>query len=336
MPEGHTSPAMYESFVFNGETYGRIANQGILLSEPINMPIAADSSFFIRSGMIVDSYSHNLMTQANQEWANTSLGDFDAMSNNFTSQVRATGAMSASNTTAETGTLPYLLLGVPAAPMPAVAIIGDSIGDGAHETATDSNGNLGFCCRGLSGVNGHQIPWLKLTVSSGRLQYMTLDNSPRQRNALQYVTHVIIQSGGNDVAAGTSLATIQTYLTNLCNDLKKINSPYGKRLQIAVVTTGPRTTSTDNWQTAANQTVQANYGTGSVRDTLNSWLATQAGTLFDSLIDINPYVEDQANHGKWVTNGTANYATVDGIHETTAGYILAAQAVNAWALGIAP
>lgn len=91
------------------------------------------------------------------------------------------------------------------------------------------------------------------------------------------------------------------------------------------------------WTSAADQTPVSGFTVGGVRDQFNTWLFTQVGLgLLDAVIDVNPYVEDQSNHGAWITTGAINYPTVDGVHPSSAVHILAAQAVNAWALTQTP
>jgi lysophospholipase L1-like esterase len=87
------------------------------------------------------------------------------------------------------------------------------------------------------------------------------------------------------------------------------------------------------WTSASDQTPFAGFTVGGVRDQFNTWVKTQVGGgVLDAYIDVNQYVEDQANPGCWLTNGTINYPSVDGVHPTQALHILAAQAVNTWAL----
>src|SRR5262249_9148167 len=113
--------------------------------------------------------------------------------------------------------------------------------------------------------------------------------------------------------------------------------PYGKPLKVAQSLIMPRTTSSDSWATAANQTSVSGFGVGELRDQFNAWVLTQVGGgLLDVVIDPNPYVEDQSHPSKWISNNSANYPTTDGVHPSSALHILAAQAVNSWALTITP
>ena len=107
----------------------------------------------------------------------------------------------------------------------------------------------------------------------------------------------------------------------------------------------PCTASTDAWATAANQTVNAGYesaytpgvsgtatsgaGLTGTRGAFNAWLFAQAAAgVIDGVIDVNAAIEDAGNPGKWATNGSANYATTDGIHPTTVKHVAMAAAAQ--------
>lgn len=86
------------------------------------------------------------------------------------------------------------------------------------------------------------------------------------------------------------------------------------------------------WFSAADQQSLTGFAPGGVADQLNAWLVRQAGgPLLDKFVDTRPYVQDTAS-GLWLTNGSNNWMTDDGVHPALAGHIAAAQAVNAWAL----
>jgi lysophospholipase L1-like esterase len=131
---------------------------------------------------------------------------------------------------------------------------------------------------------------------------------------LKYASNVICELGTNDINTSRTLAQIQSDLQTIWQAAKAA----GVR-RVAQTLIIPRTTSTDSWATAANQTPVSGFATGSTRDQLNAWIKAQVGQgLLDGYIDPNPQVEDQANLGKWQTNGTASFATTDGTHPTAA------------------
>lgn len=329
-----TSPTVSEVASFSGQQYGICPNNGFILSDVMNISVPADGVFFYRDSKIIDAPSYILPSVDVTTWGNTGVGDFQAMSAAVVSQVAATGTMTtpSGGTTANSGSPPFLIIGVPASPIPSVVFIGDSIATGKGDTAASAFGSLGYISRGLEAVNGHTVPSQKISVGSDSYVFNTIQKAPRKRNIIQYATHVIIQLGTNDVASAVTLATIQGQLNQLMTDIKSMTGPYGKAPKIAVCCLLPETTSTDTWMTAANQTPVAGFTSGGVRDTYNTWIKSIVGAgLIDAVIDANVYVEDQGNLNKWITTGAANYPTTDGVHPSTATAILAAQAVTAWA-----
>lgn len=331
-----TSPVTYQEFYTIGTVIADIPNGCpiIVNQSPVGYDFAAGTLFWLRQGFII-SVDTNFLPLATGGSPTGSAGYISPLT---TSQVPGTGAL----TTPAGGTAfgvagPPLILGVPALPMAAVCYVGDSIADGTGDTIYNPNGDVGFIGRGLHGVNGFNTPYVKSTVGSWTYSNAGIDKAPRMRAVWPYVTHIINELGTNDIANATTLSTMQGYATAMWQAQKRVIGPYGKPLQVAQTLIMPRTTSTDSWATAANQTPIAGFTVGGVRDQFNSWVKAQVGGgLLDAYIDVNQYVEDQSNSGKWITNGTANYPTTDGIHPSTALHILAAQSVNAWALNINP
>jgi lysophospholipase L1-like esterase len=307
-------------------------NPFMLSGSPIGINLPAGAKVYLRQAFSVAN--DTLFIPVGTGGAAT--GDAGYISPSTTSQVNGTGAMTAPTGGTSFSTATGILLGVPVAPMAAVVYIGDSIADGTGDTS-DAVGNIGFIARGLETVNGATMPYLKETVGSWTYQNATLDKAPRLRSLWPFETHAIIELGTNDIPNSESLATIQGYATAMCTGLHAVIGPYGRPLKVAFTTLMPRTTSTDSWATAANQTPVAGFAVGGIRDQYNAWLKANVGNgCIDYVIDSGAAVEDPAVHGAWLTNGTANYPTIDGIHPTTALHIIASGPVNSWASGIAP
>lgn len=330
-----TSPALASELF----TYG--TNLPVILATKKNplsisdtamgIDIAAGGNLFVRQAVSVATNTLFIPTSSQAAPAS----DTGWISPSTNSQVNTTGAMVDPGSGSSFGGPQTILLGVPAAPMAAVCILGDSIADGTGDSV-DTFGNLGFIARGLNSVNGYPVPWLRQTVGGDKLSQNTLDTAHRKRSLWPYVTHLICQLGTNDVAAA-SLSAMQTNVQAIWQAAKRTIGPYGKPLQVAQCLLMPKTTSTDSWATAANQTPATGFTVGGIRDQFNTWVKSQVGGgLLDAYIDANQYIEDQANPGKFITNGSANYPTTDGTHLTSALHILAAQAVNAWALTVSP
>jgi lysophospholipase L1-like esterase len=328
------SPSIYEQAMFGGNLVGTVPGNGLLISDEMAM-VLTSGLFYSRSSLTVAAPTDSI-PRASQAWTAGS-GDFTSSNPEAAGQVTGTGAMTNPGTGIITrrGLKPYMILGVPDTPMPAVAIFGDSIADGFGDSTLSATGDGGYVARGLGAAG---VPYVNLAVGSNRLQHDTAVTGSANRQVLPYVTHVVIELGTNDISAGTSLSTIQGYLQAMCEEIKAVVGPYGKRPRIAVCKITPRTSSTDDWATIALQTPMTRFGVGEVRDQYNDWLDTQVGVLFDDLIDPNRQIEDDGAasggtgaHGKWIVNGTANYSTGDGIHPRSASYALAALEVQAWA-----
>lgn len=314
-------------------------NSTLVLSNPANVtPIAAGSSCWLRQGVFVPSSTYFLPENGS---ISITTGDAGVVSPSSQSQIPTSGALSTPS--GGQGSFPpgVLVLGVPSAPHPSVMYFGDSIAYGANDTtAPDSLGSSGYIQRGLEAVgpNSYPLPNFKYAFPGQELLQYSLASIPRGMNLVQYMTHIIMQLGTNDIAvAGQTAAQLEANITSFCTWAKSIIGPYGKPPKIYVVKLLPRTTSTNSWATAANQTPVAGFTIGGARDQYNTWLSTQVGLgLIDGVIDPNTVCEDQVNHGVWVTNGTANYPTTDGIHPTSALDILAAAVVSTSAATFTP
>lgn len=188
-------------------------------------------------------------------------------------------------------------------------------------------GGLGWICRGLWNIGDDDavIPWIKMTKPGDAANAYKGGIRQKTLSLMQYCSHVICQVATNDIATPYTLEVCQANLTATWAHVKA----RGKHLTQCLVM--PKTTSTDSWATLANQSYATGCEPGGVRDQLNAWIKSQVGILIDDIIDPNPYVESQTDHGKWIVNGSANYPTTDGTHPSTAIHILAAQAVTAWA-----
>jgi hypothetical protein len=132
--------------------------------------------------------------------------------------------------------------------------------------------------------------------------------------------------GTNDFAESSrTLAQLQadyTTLVALCHN---------RGMKVISLSMLPRTTSTDNWATLANQTpvsASFNAGANSPRGQFNTWLAA-FGPGNDYFLDATSQAESSPQSGLWVVNGTANYATSDGVHPQSGIYQLIGALVSA-------
>ena len=126
---------------------------------------------------------------------------------------------------------------------------------------------------------------------------------------LKYGRYMFDGIGSNDIAGLRSAAEINAALEARYVQLGEVG--YKKMIRNSL---GMRTTSTDSWSTAANQTYYDNWGPGSKADAVKQFIdAGVANGLYD-YITSTPSYRDAGDPWKWATNGTANYPTSDGTH----------------------
>jgi len=318
--ETNESPFFVEQVTFGGQNTITIPPGGTAISDICGQNFAAGATFWVRTGVTVTS---------TQTWPGGLYpyvsGENAVASTSATSQIQTAGALTIPPGGATTGYSfgPVAIIGNPQTKTPSVVIIGDSIARGNG----DSTGIItapGWVCRGLENVSGFKIPWMNLSRTSDTLLANTAQYGNRKRKLFEYANTAIIEAGGNDTSA-----TVDVIKTRYAEVIAALRSRANIE-RVVVATWPPRTTSTDSWATPANQTPVANFEIGGKRDQINEWIRT---TLCDGLVDayLDPalYVEDPANPGKLLTNGSANYLTSDGVHLNAAGSILAAQCLPA-------
>jgi lysophospholipase L1-like esterase len=220
---------------------------------------------------------------------------------------------------------------------PQVFVWGDSIAEGSGDSGAPPWGTYdqGWIRRGLN----NQIPYVWAARSgTGVLNFNA--NAKRRGTAtlMAGCTHAIEAFGANDLGV-TTLATYQATRLDLWNLMAS------RGIKVFATTVTPRTDSTDSWATTTNQTTKA---WESSRVTFNDWLrggaplvagapvavgttdaviAGQAGHPLFGCIDTADAVESARNSGFWRVNGSANYATADGLHPSPAAHLLMAATV---------
>ena len=253
--------------------------------------------------------------------------------NGYKSTTLATGQVGQKSTwatasrSATTATHPlYALVGTPPKNVPSVVIAGDSLDAGSNDSAGDGNGNYGPVQRGLwtAGAGGLPMPSLNVACPGEKVSQAVAGSHVGRFAVMRFASHVISNYGTNDILAANSFATVSANLTAFW----AVARFYGVKIyQLKII---PRTTSTDGWATPANQGYQTGFAPGGVRDQVNTFITQSlAAGLIDGVVDLTPAVEDPANHGKWLTNGTADWLTNDGTHYTSSGAASVAPLVTA-------
>lgn len=195
---------------------------------------------------------------------------------------------------------------------PSMLLVADSNGRGqsSSDSAGDRQGNFGFIERGINGRFG-----IGSFAISGQSLSGFLQNRTMQMDLYDGVeiTDLIIQSGGNDIGNGRTLVQIES-------NIAAIQALFDCD-RYACVTVKPRTDSTDNWVTVANQTpTNTGYEEGDIRDQLNTKIRNGDYAVSGKdyyYVDPDKIVRDPTTTDAWAeedVNGNTLRWTGDGIH----------------------
>lgn len=203
-----------------------------------------------------------------------------------------------------------------------VACVGDSISLGAGADANLSVngglvGELGFMqIAAIKSGRGYISLGMNGQASNG----FQISSRPRRMALAKRCQVAIVNYGTNDTTqTNRPLAEIQGNLINMWEALQQAG------LRVYQTTIVPRTNSTDGWVTEKNQTPvdpRTAGGPNSVRSMLNDWIRSVPSPALSGYIEAADPVETSRNSGIWIPG-----MTKDGIHPTTMGHNLAADAV---------
>lgn len=244
------------------------------------------------------------------------------------SSVDAVGEFTTTGTAPElrTTTLCPIVLGRPVANTVAVLAVGDSIGEGAGDSSAAGIHGKGFVQRAMHDVSGdNPIPCINFS-RTGNDAPDVLGGNTRWRDFIKYANTAIEEYGTNDLGATGSgtVTTIQSNISTLWDLLRANGITTIIRTELM-----PRTSSTSgDWLSEADQTVNTNWGAGEKSEQMNAWFAAQLGSGVEHVVSMAG-VRDQTVPQKWITNGAADYPTADGTHPAPAAAELAAVALRA-------
>jgi hypothetical protein len=323
------APAMTQPVTWGGQPTVTIAPGGLAISDALPASAFSTATFpyaaFPASGMIwvrTNIVTTNLSQFPFSYTPPTGAQAFAGPA--FTSQSTGTGPMTtpAGGASVSAMTTPFAILGKFTVPnMPGFGIIGDSIDAGIGDASNLITGN-GYFDRFAYGTDGNYLsPTMNLAIIG---EGATIGAYPTRSTLFQYCTTMVSGYGTNNLAGGNTVSSLMTALHSLYAQMRAAGvSTIMQKLII------PRTTSTDGWATAANQTPIANFGIGQNRDIANTAMQADVGTLTDAIFQFNAAVQDPTNTAVWLTNGVANSTTVDGIHPSPGGHALMAPIATA-------
>lgn len=292
---------------FSGSTSGTVPNNSFLVSDPVTITIPAGAYFFVR---VFGTNSVGVATVG----LNSGGNNYDTV--NGEAMAYGTGAlvdqtMGGTITSNSSGiTTPIAIIGQTFSP--SCMLIGDSRCVGIYD-AYSTSGNQQTLMGEVARWVGQSFAQTNFGVSGGRLTNWLTGNA-NQLILSKYFSHVICQYAVNDFG-GFGYTSAQM--------IAKVQAARalfpGKPFFQTTCVIG--STSTDNWATLGNQTTDsfnANI------QAFNLALRTAAVSGLTGFFDTDSAVENSIPNGLWIVNGTPNFATVDGAHETPAANLLIA------------
>lgn len=316
--EPEYDPAIAIAATFNGLRQVTLDPGAIVISDPVPGLSIDGQDFWVRTGLTVEAGG-----RWPQGYYGFSAGEACYESNSLTSQVYATGAMSAPSGgvgAAGGGYGPLAVVGYAEQGQISIVYLGDSIADG--EGDTEITVIDGYIARALQDVDGEAMPYIRLSRGADKLYTNTLPFGYRKRAMFEYGTHGLIALGTNDIADGASLATMKNIVLEISTSMR------ARGLKVIACTVAPRTTSINDWATVEGQTPVSGFEVGGIRDQYNAWIVNYADGLIDHWCDPNELIESPVAPGKWNVNGLPDFATTDGIHPTSYSHLLMAQVLN--------
>lgn len=229
-----------------------------------------------------------------------------------------------------------VIVGTPSTSGKFLGGVGDSIAKGTNDNLFSSTAIGGFsrCAIGSGGTNklaclnfgvpGHSIiNWLGDGTNTPANMSANAANIGKAEAYLKYANILFEQFGSNGTYSTGS--GVYAHQDKMWAVLKR-GSPGCKLVRTSLF---PRTLegapgSSDQWATLANQVVTQTPGGDT--DLFEQYCASKVGAGVDYYINYNsPRANTNranADYFKWVVNGSANYATSDGVHPSGAIYNL--------------
>lgn len=318
---------------FSGVRTGVVPNGGNLISDtlspvdlgftngviPVGTEVWVKLKGTIPSGGKIPSSPRNLYGQANVSgWiydaSVTTVPSVDLLPNSTTGY-SGTKPVDAGNLYA-----PLLLGTFVNAGTKAFAAIGDSIASGYNDLSRGFLGG-GFFQRALA-LFATPMASINFGISGAKSPSLLTDS-----RILAYFKYVpdglFVMTGTNDFGISTP-PTAASIIANIDAIVARYKGASGVKAGVKAVISRllPRTTSTDQFATEANQSINVNWNPGEVVDQFNQLITT---SQFDAIIT-NDIVRG-SNVSKWIANGTINWAVSDGTHPNNgpagAGYLAA-------------
>ena len=292
---------------FNGKRAITVERWGRVESDFLPVSIPANTKAFLRIRTFnLTAYSPAYIHMA------PDYGDGIAADNASTDLTLGTGISGYGNPSASAVPGFSTIFGWAETEVPSLVALGDSTirtGDtiSAYSTLWNDRGHgfvaragYGICGTGDCSRGGENVAPFLLKSNVNRLRY-----------ALDYST-AVVSYGRNDIDGANTASTVYANIAKMVERLKGMGFK-----KTVVCTLFPKTTSTDNWATVANQT-----RVNATKDDQLSGLIVANSAGADYVLDVRTAIADVS--GVWIPLGTP-----DGVHPSKASHILVASLLRA-------
>lgn len=332
---------------FGSRKHGEMAPGAVLFSDPIPFDAVAGTQFFVRINMQTAG-SSLMMPVGFSPQGGTGPGGLNNGEGVSTQAAIVNGTISTATVGTQTYPGPVAILGYVDGAVPTAAILGDSIMAGVGDEGYGRNDG-GYLVRALSGQTGIKyvfpttplVPFIRLARSGETLASFLTNASGSAFGAQTFssvrsaiadlASTILFEYGTNDL--GGTLATIKA------NYVQAANSFLRRGKNFVGCTLLPKTTSTDGWMTATNQTVGASE---SDRVAFNTWLrdgtfaaatiAPAKCAVFDgaAAVEVNASNVLTLNGGRWKAEANGGTPAASGTLTSGSTTILLNDTTKAW------
>lgn len=316
-PKGVLVPA-----TFFGKRVGVMTAGNILVSDPVGVHLNPGEVYWIRSYQnqlissnfqsVVNGEFGNLSTNSGvwiqNSLINTNYGEGYNVSSStginpftFDKTLAASGSFTINQTVG--GLIPFCILGRCAA-APSISLTGDSLEVTGWSIYIYSNQpNMFFGAMDYA-LGTNAIPRISTSVGGDSTTNWLYGQAAMRWTYATANTYFVDQLGENDLNNGETALQLEAFKLQFWNSLV----PLG--IKIYASTVGPRSTSTDNWETTVNQTTQSPYN--AQRVIFNNWVRGNPSPI-TGCFDYADFCETSRDSGIWkAPNATGDTGTASG------------------------
>lgn len=296
----------FTQLLFSGSSSGTAADGATIWTDYLTVSIPRGAQFWVRAYGVVFGAIYASLT-------NIKIGDLFEFTTTTTTDKTLGGTIPNNG---GGGALFYPLAIVGQTIQPSVLLGGDSIVQSSTEASssvgntTGQFGEIGM----LERIAAPYFAHCNIGVFGETAQnFAAGTNSAKRQTLIPYCSHFITEWGNNDIFVNSRSAA---QLAGNLQTIWAMATSAGKRAIQTTITS--RSTSTDSYATAVNQTTNANE---SIRQTFLTNLRAGNYAGVSGYLETAYPLEDSPDNGKYITNGSAFFYTPDGTHGTTFAYV---------------